>query len=315
MDAQNLNPISTIPNGADGIERIAEMAKAASAITFQVVETAGLGDGLPEKVLLAVDAKSGNIKSLKDQIESYRQGPKRRMGKASTTTLESFIDLLKRHAADTETAVFASTSYPNLELTAVVNYHTTDKVAGHGDHRISYAFPITPEMAAWLKMNTQTFSQGEFAEWLDEHCADLAEATEEERQQYEVLFKERFAEPFRLIELSRDLEISVGGKVKQNIRLASGERSLVFEETHSDSNGQPISIPGLFMLSVPAWVDGDPVRIPARLRYRVRGGEISWSYQLYRPDIALRDQVKKDLETVAENTGLPVFEGKPEASA
>jgi hypothetical protein len=314
VDAQNLNPISIIPNGADGIDRIVEMAKAANATTFQVISTAGLGDGLPEQVLLAVDARSGNIKALKDQIEAYRQGPKRRTGKASATTLDSFIDLLKRHATDTETAVFASTTYPALELTAVVNYHTTGKVAGHTDHRISYAFPITPEMKAWLQKNGESFSQGEFAEWLDEHCADLAEAEEGEKLQYEVLFKERFADPARLIELSRDLEISVGGKVKQNIRLASGERSLVFEETHSDSNGQPISIPGLFMLSIPAWVDGVPVRIPARLRYRVRGGEISWSYQLYRPDIALRDQVKKDLETVAENTGLPVFEGKPEAS-
>jgi uncharacterized protein YfdQ (DUF2303 family) len=315
VDTQSLNPTSFIPNGADGIERIAEMAKAANAVTFQVVDTKGLGDGLPENVLLAIDAKSGKISDVKTQVEAYRQGPKRRIGEAVTTTLESFIELLLRHATATETAVFASTTYPNLKLTAVVNYDTTEKVAGHKDHRIRYSFPITPEMKAWLDKDAKPFDQAEFAEWLEEHCAELASADEAERLHYEDLFKERFAEPSHLIELSRDLEISVGGKVKQNIRLASGERSLVFEETHSDRNGQPISIPGLFMLSVAAWVDGVPVRIPARLRYRVRGGDILWSYQLYRPDIALRDQVKKDLETVAERTALPVFEGMPEGTA
>ncbi|WP_337738355.1 DUF2303 family protein [Agrobacterium vitis] len=314
MDTQTLIQPSKLPDSGDGIDRIAEMAKAANAVTFQVVETAGLGDGLPEKILLAVDTKNGRISDLKSQIEAYRQGPKRRTGEAMVTTLDSFIDLVNRHASENETVVFASTTYPNLKLTAVINYHSVENVPGHSDHRIGYAFPITPEMAAWLAKNNKPFTQGEFAEWLDEHCAELSEADDTEKDLYEGLFKERFADPSRLIELSRDLEISVGGKVKQNIRLASGERSLVFEETHSDSNGQPISIPGLFMLCVPAWVDGDPVRIPARLRYRVKGGEISWMYQLYRPDIALRDQVKKDLEAVASNTALPVFEGKPEVT-
>ncbi|MCF1453441.1 DUF2303 family protein [Agrobacterium vitis] len=290
------------------------MAKAANAVTFQIVGTDGLGGGLPEKILLAVDAKTGKILDLKNQIEAYRQGPKRRTGEASASTLESFIDLLKRHASEAETVVFASTTYPALKLTAVINYHSIAKSAGHTDHRIGYDFPITPEMAAWLAKNGKPFKQAEFAEWLDEHCAELSEADDLEKLTYELLFKERFAEPSRLIELSRDLEINIGGKVKQNIRLASGERSLTFEETHSDSNGQPISIPGLFMLCVPAWVDGEPVRIPARLRYRVSGGEISWSYQLYRAEIALRDQVKKDLQTVATSTGLPVFEGKPEVT-
>lgn len=315
MDVANLTPTPSIPDGADGIDRIAEMAKAANAVTFQVVDTNGLGDGLPQNVLLAIDAKNGKISDVKNQIEAYRQGPKRRSGEAVATTLESFIDLLLRHASETETAVFAATTYPDLKLTAVINYDTKDKVAGHKDHRIRYSFPITPEMKAWLDKDAKPFEQAEFAEWLEEHCAELASADDVERLHYEDLFKERFAEPSHLIELSRDLEISVGGKVKQNIRLASGERSLVFEETHSDRNGQPISIPGLFMISVAAWVDGTPVRIPARLRYRVRGGDIQWAYQLYRPNIALRDQVKKDLETVKEKTSLPVFQGAPEGVA
>ena len=58
---------------------------------------------------------------------------------------------------------------------------------------------------------------------------------------------------------------------------------------------------------------GDPVRIPARLRYRVQSGSISWFYQLYRWQFWLRDQVKNDLDTVKQKTLLPTFEGSPEA--
>lgn len=121
------------------------------------------------------------------------------------------------------------------------------------------------------------------------------------------------AVPIELITLSRDLEIHVGGKVKRQERLSSGERVVEFTEEHSDRNGEKVEIPGIFMISVPAFVDGEPVRIPARLRYRVSSGEITWSYQLYRWQLSLRERVKGDLDLAAGATELPAFEGSPEA--
>ena len=59
--------------------------------------------------------------------------------------------------------------------------------------------------------------------------------------------------------------------------------------------------------------DGGPVRIPARLRYRIVSGDIKWFYQLYRWEFFLREQVERDLDAAADATELPSFEGAPEA--
>ncbi|WP_428978554.1 hypothetical protein [Chenggangzhangella methanolivorans] len=67
------------------------------------------------------------------------------------------------------------------------------------------------------------------------------------------------------------------------------------------------------MVAVPAFVDGEAVRIPARLRYRLGGGDIKWFYQLYRWEFWLREQVQNDLERAGKETALPTFEGVPEA--
>ena len=86
-----------------------------------------------------------------------------------------------------------------------------------------------------------------------------------------------------------------------------------FSEEHQNAKGEAIVVPGIFMVSVPAFVDGDAVRIPARLRYRVVQGKVMWFYQLYRWEFFLREQVGHDLKDAADKTGLPAYEGAPEA--
>jgi hypothetical protein len=121
------------------------------------------------------------------------------------------------------------------------------------------------------------------------------------------------ATPSELIMLSRHLEVFVSAKAKQGVRLQTGERVVEFTEEHQNAKGEKIVIPGIFIVSVPAFVDGDAVRIPARLRYRISGGEIKWFYQLYRWETYLREQVGYDLKEAAKKTDLPAFEGAPEA--
>jgi hypothetical protein len=45
------------------------------------------------------------------------------------------------------------------------------------------------------------------------------------------------------------------------------------------------------------------------------GGNIVWFFQLWRPDVYVTDQIKKDRDAVAVETGLPVYEGAPEETA
>lgn len=307
--------IGSIPDSDGGIAAIVELTREASAVDR--VDLSLSGDhayGLPPSVALFVDRRpGGKISDVKDLIERHRFLPARREGTARVTTLQSFVDLVNRHK-DEGSAIFAKTTWPEPSLTAVFDYHGLDNKPRWGKHRAVYAFPITDEFKVWIEMNGKQMEQGDFAAFLEEHAAELSAPYDGERTEFEHLFKEKFATPIDLIALSRSLEVFVGARVKRQERLASGERTVEFVEEHTNTKGEKVEIPGIFMVSVPAFIDGEPIRIPARLRYRVAGGSIHWFYQLYRWQFWLRDQIKNDLDRAGEKTTLPTFEGSPEAA-
>jgi uncharacterized protein YfdQ (DUF2303 family) len=295
-----------------GIELVKKLAVEGTKPETVLIDTKGLGPGLPASVPAQFDRKQQKLNSVKPIVEEFRLAPDRRKGTATVDTLASFVDLTIRHKDD-KSALFGKTSWPDPKLTAVLDYDSADSEARNRTHRIVYAFPLTEEFKVWVKGNAKAMKQDEFAAFIEEHAAELAAASDGEVSEYERLFRERFATPSELIELSRHLEVHVAAKAKQGIRLQTGERTVEFTEEHQNAKGEKITVPGIFMVSVPAFVDGDAVRIPARLRYRILGGDIAWFYQLYRWEFFLREQVGHDLLDAAAKTGLPSFEGAPEA--
>lgn len=302
---------TTLPDNGLGIREVADMAVRATGFEIINHPVKGLGDGLPTEVPLLVDKKAGGqVKSIKDLIETYRLEPERRQGTATVTTLASFIALCNYHKTE-HSAIFADTTWPDPDITAVIDYHEKDK-PHWCKHRITYPFPTTDELKAWVAGNGKPMEQLDFARFLEDHAAELTAPMDGERDIYERLFKERFATPSDLIALSRGLEIHVGAKVKRAERLQTGERTIEFVEDHMNANGEKVDIPGIFMVSVQAFVDGEPVRIPARLRYRIQSGSILWFFQLYRWEFFIRERVQEDLRKAGQETSLPTYEGTPE---
>lgn len=306
-----------IPEGDKGIGAIADLVRKAQDVEIVTVRTDGLGHGLPATVPLLIDRASINcdrITSLSSLLEDYRHAPERRTGTAKADTLAAFIDLTNRHKTPAS-VIFARAAWPSPRLTTVIDYHSKDGTPGWCKHRIVYEFPITEEFKAWATQNGEPMGQAEFAAFLEDHAAELSAPFDQERSDYERLFKATFATPNVLIDLARHLEIFANHKVRQGVRLSSGESVVEFSEEHINGKGEPVNIPGVFMIAVPAFVGGAPIRIPARLRYRLAGGSIKWSFNLYRPAEWLREQVQADMATAAEKTGLPAYEGAPEVSA
>jgi uncharacterized protein YfdQ (DUF2303 family) len=295
------------------VESIADLAKQAAGATVLQIETLGLGKGLPPFVPMLFDhrANGNGLKALKEEIERFRIDPERRAGLARASTLKSFIDLINYHK-DESSALFAKSEWPAPALTAIINYHAVDHTARHLDHRIAYEFPVTDEFKAWIDHDAKPFTQGEFAAFVEEHAAELASPLPAEKSDYGGLFKVAFATPTEMVALSRGLQVNVEAVVKNHVTLQSGEGEIVFAEEHLDKRGEKLTVPGLFMVSVPAFLDGDPIRLPARLRYRVSGGKVSWFYQLYRWKFWLRDRVQQDLREVEQETEINAFEGSPE---
>lgn len=303
-----------LPESDAGVDSIAKLAiEAAGDFRAETLKAPkGVVGVPPELPVLIRTGDKPEIHSLKAEFDKYRFAPERRIGTSRVTTLQSFIELVNRHK-DEHSVIFARTAWPEPKLTAVIDYHQKDYVARFGGHKIEYGFPLTEEFKVWISNNGKLIEQAEFAAFLEDHAAELAAPFDAEKFEYEALFKERIATPIELINLSRSLEIYVGAKIKRQERLQSGERALVFESTHTNANGEPVDIPGVFMISVAAFIDGTPLRIPARLRYRAGSDGVKWAYQLYRWEYWLRTQVQHDLADAGRATTLPTYEGAPEA--
>lgn len=273
----------------------------------------GLPDAIP--VGLRTGAAAAFL-DIRGEIEKWRLAPERVRGVATATTLKSFVDLVDRHK-DAHSVLFARTRWPEPSLIAVIDYPEQGGAPRFAEHRVKYDFPVTPEFKAWADSNGKILDQASFAAFVEDRIADLIDPMELTAEGgadgYAKLFRTVFASPAELVELARGLEVNVGQKVKNAVKLQSGEASIVFETVHADARGAELHVPGLFAIRVPAFLDGAPIELVARLRYQVRDGAILWSYRLWQWEEVLRRRVAADFAHAAEETGLLAIEGAPEA--
>lgn len=304
-------PIS-LPDPARAIDAIAELARNAAGIEIQTLKLDG--GGLPTAIPVARrHGERPDYSSVKSLAEEWRLFPERKKGTATVGTLESFINLTKRHADD-DSAIFADLDWKAPSMTAIIDYHGGKE--GNPDwcqHRIHYPFPRSEHWQTWVNMNGQVMKQAEFAAFIEDNIGDLSSPYEMEATEYEHKFMTKIATPSALVSLSRGLQVHVSSRAQSAVTLQSGEGEIVWDEVHNDAEGKKLTVPGIFMLQIPIFHMGEPQRIAVRLRYRVREGAVSWFYQMYRPDIAVTERVTEDVNDAAEETNLPAYIGTDEA--
>lgn len=292
------------------VKAVADLADRA-AYQVQTLSVPSSVKGVPTAIPILISPRTGEAKSLAALIEPWRTRPERKIGTASVDTIESFIELLERHKTE-HSAIFADTDWNKPSLTAVVDY-SSGADADFGQHRIRYEFPRSEEWKVWVGKHGKALGQVEFAEFIEDHIQDLSAPDGLEEEHFERLFSCKVGFPNDLVMLSRGLQINAEVRVKTALKLQSGESQLVFEEDHKNADGQPISVPGVFVINIPIFHGGAATRIPVRLRYKLRDGAINWTFLLHRPDVYITEEVRRDLERAARETELPKFEGKPEA--
>jgi len=278
-------------------------------------------NGMKVPVLQTPD--SMKMSSVKRFFDEYRDKPERRTGTATMTTMGAFVDHTNRFK-DADSALFADANPTNPSITAVLDYHrqTAQGDPRFGTHRTHFAFPLSDEWKIWNAGNGKRMDPSTFAEFIENRLTDILVPTdlsnpeseaEKALASFAALTGGNFADPAKMLELSRGLSINVDEKVKQVTNLSSGEIQVQYEASHTDGSGQPIKVPNLFMIAIPVFDRGDVFRIAARLRYRTLGGRVEWFYDLYRADKVFRVAIDEAAAFAATNTGLPMFSGTPEA--
>jgi uncharacterized protein YfdQ (DUF2303 family) len=283
-------------------------------VTPQLVDLEG-PTGRKAKVLVLPSGNGLNAIGIKPFLDAYLTAPERREGVALVYDMPSFIDHVKRFA-DSDSVIFADPTPGTPSLVAVLDYHRAGATSEprFGKHRTRYAFPLSDEWKAWKAKNAQGFTQKEFAEFIEDRIADIADSYSASDSSLQLAAKlgGTFATPGKLVDLSREFSVREGSAVKQAQNLSSGEAQISYVTQHTDDDGKPLKVPSLFLIHIPVFRAGAPYEIAVRLRYRLKEGRITWFYELYRADKVFDHAFNEACANAAASTGLPVIVGSPE---
>ena len=279
--------------------------------------------------------------TIRDSIEV--NAPFRRRGSVTVHRPDSLAAIINRFKDD-DSAIFVDegartgTAPLSPKITAIFNFNKAgeedyavvgdkahrDELARPGDHRAIYNFPISDAFKAWEAVGRSGLTQAGLGEFIDTRIEDFIDPTpalmnrdkalltgeEWEARMFEIgqRLGARFGSYRDLKELALSFEVdeSVTFKVKRNP--LTGEAAFQSETQHSGPTGQPIQIPGLFLVAIPVFTGGPLYRVPMAFRYRKQGDKITFFLAIYNLDDvfrrAMEGVVNHVMEQVTDENGI-----------
>ena len=263
-----------------------------------------------------VHPDQSSVVDLTGMEEKYLTRPSLRKGDVTLARLKSFVDYTNKYKDD-DTIIYVSGSVDKNQVSAnavtVFNDHPYKENkgdAGRRDFSCKYKFPISKELSSFIKYNSVKMTQLEFSIFLEDHAVSMIDPyTDQELipKGTEIALSGKGADPIKMIELSRGLEIRVQEKVQNSSRASSGEMQFRFSVEHEGADGSPLTVPSWFMISIPVFEGGERVPIIAKLRYRVKDGEISWFYELFGMNDVFDMAFNNAVNYISESTGIDTF--------
>ncbi|HXS32265.1 MAG TPA: DUF2303 family protein [Solirubrobacterales bacterium] len=228
--------------------------------------------------LYAVRDSSGALVPL--DLEKYRDRPDRRRGEFRPATVESLIDYVERHKGKATTIWVHPTE---AKIVAVLDDHSPTEAAWR-QHRAALTLIETEEWKFWMAGNKSWFDQEEFAERLQDGLPDIATPDASE-----------------LLEIAQTLQGTTEAKFRSGVKLSNGEVKIEYDETIEATAGKhgDLAIPEVFQLAIAPFVGGESEAVTARLRWRVRGGQVTLGYSLEQPERIVQDA----LDRIADRLG------------
>lgn len=247
-----------------------------------------------EKVHYAVIPEGSKVVSLKEY--QYPEGirPSRvvaNLKMQDAASLCSYVNSFK----DARSRMFGSVSA--LSFLAVMDYHPV----AAGDitdpqflsHRAEFPLKHSEEWALWIGKNDKLIPQTDFAEFLEDNRTDIVKP-----------------DSATMLEVAKDLQAHSEVNFASKINSQSGAATLQYDEQikATVSTGQ-ITVPESFTVRIPVFFGESPIDIPARLRFRVSGGKLSFQYKLQRPSEIIANAFEVVRQEIAAATTLEVLLG------
>lgn len=193
-----------------------------------------------------------------------------------------------------ETVLIAD--FASLTISAVIDFHLDNEdslegAAGACDFRADFKLLPSEEFLRWNAIQDKMLPQAEFAEFMDENAVDILDP-----------------DPATMVEISRELEATIGAVFKSAVSPESGDRKFTYE-TETKTKGD-IIVPKRFSLSIPLYNGEGPETLEARFRFRATPEGLLLGFVWHRVEYQRRAFFNAIAHQIAEDTGRPVFAGR-----
>lgn len=235
-------------------------------------------------------------------VENMLPAPVRKRSNVTTTDTDSFIFYTCKHGQEGRTVIYADidAEASQFNLVAVLDDNgSTVSDTQWREHRCQFAPDQAVEWKRWIGKNKQTFSQAEFATWLEDNLADIATVP-------------NMPSGADILQMALGFEANAEKRLRSKINLQNGGVRFEFVEDEDKETRASMEVFQRFTLGLPVF-EGSSSAYPleARLKYREKEGKVSFWFELIRPDRVFKDAVKDELTRIKDNTGFPVIAGKP----
>ena len=261
-----------------------------------------------------ISEPSGNIKRVampagwnleeRDDDAKLLVAPRRKIANVRLHDADSFIEYIKRHGSLNDSTIWCVADYLNgkVDFLGILNDHGEDESkSAWRDHRAGFKPKFSEEWNRWTGKHKQGFSQAEFASFIEDNLKDIASV-------------EGQPTGSQMLEMALTFEANQDMRFKSAIRLQNGGVQMSFVQDDDAQTLQKMQVFDRFSLGLPVFWNGDAYRLDARLRYRVRDGNLTFWFELIRHDKVLEAATQTLIAQIREKTGNPFFFGDPFAS-
>jgi len=229
-------------------------------------------------------------------LESLQQNPSRIRQKTNLISPGSLIAYIQRFR-DERSVVFADKT--QTRIVAVLDFHHDANYPSWGDHKAVYDCPFSDDWKAWTAYDGGKMDQISFAEFLENNIQSVAPVGES----YSGPSGTELLEMVLAFQETRKVEF------KSVKRLQDGTCQFQFND--EKSGGGNTKIPEKISLAISPFHNGAAYQIDARIRYRLRDGQLVLWYELIEPKKIVEHAFQEIVIDMENQLGedLPIYEG------
>lgn len=231
-----------------------------------------------------------------NSLEHLQLAPTRIRQNVNLISPGSLIAYIQRFR-DERSVVFADKT--KTRIVAVLDFHQSAHIANWGSHKAVYDCPFSDDWKAWAAGDNSKMNQIDFAEFLENNIKNVAPVGE------------GYAGPSgtELLEMVLAFQETRKSEFKSVKRLQDGTCQFAFSDEKTGSGNT--KMPEKISLAISPFHNGAAYQIDARIRYRLRDGQLMLWYELIEPKKVVEHAFQEIVTGMENQLGeeLPIYEG------